>query len=95
MSFSSSLFQSGAAVPVLPLVGAMLAVVLLAGLAVFFQPLLAGIAKATLLLLRPRRTKDELAARRQLRDIALMKKTINSAHGVTQTAELHAFASRG
>ena len=89
------MFQTVAGVPVLPIVSVMLAVSAVAGLGVFFKPLLSGLFRAAVLVVRPRLTRDELAARRHLRDIKLMKKTINSAHGITQTAELHSFASRG
>jgi hypothetical protein len=89
------MFQTVTGVPIMPIVSIMLGVALVAALGVFFKPLLAGLLKAAVLVVRPRLSRDELAARRQLRDIKLMKKTINSAHGVTQTAELHAFASRG
>ncbi len=95
MSFTSSMFQSVAGVPVMPIVGVMLGVSAVAGLGIFFKPLLTGLLRAAVLVVRPRLTKDELAARRQLRDIKLMKKMINAAHGVSQTSELHAFASRG
>lgn len=89
------MFQTVAGVPVMPIVSLMLGVAVVAGLGVFFKPLLAGLLKAAVLIVRPRLTRDELAARRQLRDIKLMKKMINSAHGITQTAELHSIASRG
>lgn len=88
------MFQSAAGVPVLPLVGAMLGVVAAAGLAVFFKPLLSGLVRAGLLMVRPRLSKEELAARRLMQDTRLIKKTINAAHGISQTAELHAIAAR-
>jgi hypothetical protein len=37
----------------------------------FFRPLLVGIARALVLVVRPRPTKDELAARRKLRNARL------------------------
>jgi hypothetical protein len=88
------MFQSAAGLPVLPLVGAMLGVAALAALAVFFKPLLSGLAKAAVLVVRPRLSREEQAARRHLRDTRLMKRMINSAHGISQTAELHALAAR-
>jgi hypothetical protein len=94
VSFTSSMFQSAAGVPVLPLVGAMLGVVALAGLAVFFKPLLSGLVRAGMLMLRPRLTQEQQAARRLMRDTKLIKRTINNAHGISQTAELHAIAAR-
>lgn len=88
------MFQSAAGLPVLPLVGAMLGMAALAALAVFFKPLLSGLAKAAVLVVRPRLSREEQAARRHLRDTRLMKRMINSAHGISQTAELHALAAR-
>jgi len=88
------MFQSAAGVPVLPLVGAMLGVAAAAALAVFFKPLLSGLAKAAVLVVRPRLSREEQAARRHLQDTRLMKRMINSAHGISQTAELHALAAR-
>lgn len=78
----------------LSLMMAMLGVALLAALVVFFKPLLTGLARAAVLVVRPRLSKEELAARRHLRDTKLMKRAINGAHGVSQTAEFHALAAR-
>ena len=89
------MLQTAAGMPVLPIVNVILGVSAVAGLVLFFKPLLSGIARAAVLVVRPRLTRDELAARRRLRDTKLMQKTINSASGVTQTAELHSIASRG
>ncbi len=89
------MFQTAAGVPVLPIVNLILGVSATAALALLFKPLLSGIARATVLVLRPRLTRDALAARRRLRDTKLMQKTINSAQGVSQTAELHSIVARG
>ncbi|WP_156328256.1 MULTISPECIES: hypothetical protein [unclassified Massilia] len=45
----------------------MVQLTLLGALLMFFRPLLIGIARALVLVVRPRPTKDELAARRKLR----------------------------
>jgi hypothetical protein len=45
----------------------MVELALLGGLLMFFRPLLIGIARALVLVVRPRPTKDQLAARRKLR----------------------------
>ncbi len=63
MSFTSSMFQSVAGVPVMPIVSVMLAVSALAGIGVFFKPLLSGMAKAAVLMVRPRLTREQRAAR--------------------------------
>jgi hypothetical protein len=63
VSFTSSMFQSVAGVPVMPIVSVMLAVSVIAGLGVFFKPLLSGMAKAAVLMVRPRLTREQRAAR--------------------------------
>lgn len=40
----------------------------LVGLAMFFRPLLTGLVRASVLVLRPRLTTEQLASRRQLHD---------------------------
>ena len=68
MSFSSALLQLPmTAVPFSHLVLVMVQMTLLGGVLMFFRPLLVGIARALVLVVRPRPTKDELAARRKLR----------------------------
>jgi hypothetical protein len=66
MSFSATLFQTPVmALPFAHLLVCMVQLTLLGGLVMFFRPLLIGIARALMLVVRPRPTKDELAARRQ------------------------------
>jgi hypothetical protein len=68
MSFSATLFQAPMpALPFMQLLISMIQLALLGGLLMFFRPLLIGIARALVLVVRPRPTKDELAARRKLR----------------------------
>lgn len=68
MSFTATLFQLPmTAVPFMQLFTSMVQLILLGGLLMFFRPLLIGIARALVLVVRPRPTKDELAARRKLR----------------------------
>jgi hypothetical protein len=55
------------AVPFMQLFTSMVQLILLGGLLMFFRPLLIGIARALVLVVRPRPTKDELATRRKLR----------------------------
>ena len=69
MSFSATLFQTPVmALPFIHLLLGMVQLVLLGGIVMFFHPLLVGIARALVLVVRPRPTKDELAVRRKLRD---------------------------
>ena len=70
MSFADALIQSPVlAVPFTQLLTGMVQLVLLGGVLVFFRPLLVGIARALVLAVRPRPTKDQLAARRKLRTV--------------------------
>jgi hypothetical protein len=72
MSFTDALFQAPmTALPFMQLFTSMLQLVLLGGLLMFFRPLLVGIARALVLVVRPRPSKDELGARRKLRDAKL------------------------
>ena len=66
MSFSATLFQTPVmALPFTQLLLCMVQLTMLGGVLMFFRPLLVGIARALVLIVRPRPTKDELAARRQ------------------------------
>lgn len=95
MSFTASLFQTSANVPVMPVIRGVIGLSAFAGLAMFFKPLLTGIARALVLVVRPRLTKEELLARRQLRDARLMQRMINSSQGPSHAAELRAMMARG
>jgi hypothetical protein len=67
MSFAATLFQDPmTAVPFMQLFISMVQLTLLGAVLMFFRPLLIGIARALVLVVRPRPTKDELAARRKL-----------------------------
>nr|WP_229428069.1 hypothetical protein [Massilia soli] len=65
-----------------------------AALLVFFKPLLVGIARAMLLVVRPRLTKEERLARRQMRDAQMLQNMINASQGPSHAAELRALAAR-
>jgi hypothetical protein len=68
MSFTSTLFQLPmTALPFTQMLVSMAELALLGALLMFFRPLLTGIARALVLVVRPRPTKEELAARRKLR----------------------------
>jgi len=69
MSFSDTLIQTPVmALPFTNVLLGMVQLTLLGGVLMFFRPLLVGIARALVLVVRPRPTKDELARRRQ-RDV--------------------------
>ena len=97
VSFTASFFQTAllADFPVLPFLRGALVLLALAALVMLFRPLLSGIARALLLVVRPHRTRDEKAARRHLRDAQLFQQMINASQGPNDTAELRAMAARG
>lgn len=67
MSFTDTLFQGPVtALPFAELATGMVQLAILGAVLMFFRPLLIGIARALVLVVRPRLTKDELAARRKL-----------------------------
>ncbi|RYE81062.1 MAG: hypothetical protein EOO80_02155 [Oxalobacteraceae bacterium] len=67
MSFADTLFGAPlTAVPFAHLLTSMVQLTVLGAVLMFFRPLLIGIARALVLVVRPRPTKDQLAARRKL-----------------------------
>ena len=78
----------------MPIARGLLGVSAIAGLAVFFKPLLTGIVRALVLTVRPRLTREEQAARRQMRDAQMLQRMINSSQGPSHAAELRALAAR-
>ncbi len=93
VSITSTLIQTTTSA--LPLLRALFSLSAFAALIVLFKPLLRGIVRALVLLVNPRLTKDELAARRKMRDALMVQRMINSSHGPSHAAELRAMASRG
>ncbi len=59
-----------------------------------FRPLIVGMLRAALLVLRPRLSKEERLARAKLRDVRMMKRMIAAASGPSDAAELRAIAAR-
>ena len=97
MSFTASFFQTALLTdfPVRPFLEGVLGLLALTALVMLFRPLLLGIARALVLVVRPRRTRDENAARRHLRDAQLFQQMINASQGPDDTTELRAMAARG
>jgi hypothetical protein len=97
VSFTATFFQTAAIgnFQVIPLVRGVVGLSALAGVAIFFKPLLTGIARALVLAVRPRLTREEQASRRHMRDAQLFKRMINSSQGASHAAELRAMAARG
>lgn len=72
-----------------------LAVVVAIGLLVLFKPLLLGCARAAVLVVKPKLTKEERLQRRQMRDAMMLKRMLNTSEcGASHAAELRAMASR-
>jgi uncharacterized membrane protein len=96
MSITANLLQTASLsnLQLMPLIRGVLSLSVFAGLLVFFKPLLTGIARALVLVVRPHRTKEENAARRHVRDAQLLQRMINSSQGPSDAAELRALAAR-
>ena len=72
-----------------------LAAVVAVGLLVLFKPLLRGCARAAVLIVKPKLTKEERLQRRQMRDAMMLKRMLNTSEcGASHAAELRAMASR-
>lgn len=67
----------------------------LAGMLIVFKPLLIGIMKASILLVKPRLSKEQRLERRQMRDAKMLSSMINSMDSMapSHAAELRALAS--
>jgi uncharacterized membrane protein len=99
MPFAATLFQNtGAfvsAVTFAHVVHGVFSLAALAGFVMFFRPLLTGMARALMLTLRPRETREQRAARRNLRNAASLQRVINTGSAANDAADLRAVASRG
>lgn len=70
-------------------------VILALAVLVVFKPLLLGVCKASLLVVKPKLTKEERLQRRQMQDAMVLKRMLNSVDGSpSHVAELRALASR-
>ncbi len=66
-----------------------------AAVLVLFKPLLRGLGRALLLVVKPKLTKEERLQRRQMRDVMMLNRMLNSMEGSpSHAAELRALASR-
>ncbi|MDC8757824.1 hypothetical protein [Janthinobacterium fluminis] len=73
-----------------------LGVVLLAALLVLFKPLLLGVARAAMLVVRPKMSKEQRLAERQMRDAMMLNRMLSGLDrsAPSHAAELRALASR-
>lgn len=92
MTTSSLLLQQSPSLA--PMLAQLARYVAMAALLLIFRPLLAGMLRAALLLIRPRLSREERAARAHLRDMRMLQNMINSSSGPSHAAELRAIASR-
>lgn len=69
--------------------------VLLAAVLRMFKPLLTGVGRALVLVVKPKLSKEERLQRRQMRDALLLSKLLNNVDGSpSHVAELRALAAR-
>jgi hypothetical protein len=74
------------------LLGAVLALSML----LLFKPLLRGIARALLLVVRPKLNKEQRLQRRLMNDAMMLNRMLNAMDGApSHAAELRALAARG
>lgn len=66
----------------------------LAALLILFRPLLVGLLRAALLVVRPRLSRDELSRRAHMRDLQLVQQMIDASCGPSHASELRAMAGR-
>lgn len=73
----------------------LLGAALVFGTVMLFQPLLRGIARAAMMVVKPKMSKEEQLNRRKMHDAMLLKSMLNSPDGSpSHAAELYALASR-
>ena len=63
-------------------------------LVLVFRPLLVGVLRAALLVVRPRLSREDREARNHMRDRRVLDQLIASSNGPSDAAELRAIASR-
>jgi hypothetical protein len=77
-----------------PLLGQLARYAAMLVLLLVFRPLLVGSMRAALLVVRPRRSRADRAARAHLRDMRMLQNMINASSGPSHAAELRAIAAR-
>ncbi len=78
----------------LPLLGLLVRGAAAAALLLLFRPLLVGLLRAALLVLRPRLSHEQRQARAAMRDRRLLQHMINAETSPSHAAELRALAAR-
>lgn len=93
----STLLQTAgdAALSLMPLVRSAGLILAIAAVALFFKPLLVGIFRALVLVVKPRLSKEQMTARRNMHNARVLQGMSNASSGnVSQNAELRAMAAR-
>lgn len=93
MSATTLLLQTATTLPYEQVFGVAVSLALASGAAMFFRPLLVGIGRALMLIVRPRRTKAELAAQQSRRDALALRRKAAGLDEV-DAAEIRAMACR-
>lgn len=86
--------QAGTNLSLLTLVRGIAGVAFLAASLLFFKPLLVGLFRAFILFIHPRLSKEQKAARRNMRDAKLIQRMIAESNGPGLAAELQAIGAR-
>ena len=83
-------------ISILSAVQSLLGLTLAGAMLVLFKPLLLGVARALLLVVKPKLSAEQRLARRQMSDAKMLNRMLNSMDGSapTHAAELRALASR-
>lgn len=71
-----------------------LALTLILAVLVVFRPLLVGLVRAAILVVRPRLTREQQLERAHLRDLRVLQRAINASSCPSHAAELRALAAR-
>lgn len=94
VSLLQTVLSAAANVQIWPLVRGIASLSAIAALILLFKPLLIGIARALILVVNPRLTKEERIARAHMRDAQVLRRMINSSQCPSHADELRALASR-
>jgi hypothetical protein len=77
-----------------PMLGLLARCTIAVVLVILFRPLIMGMLRAALLMVRPRLSREQRQARAHQRDRRVLERMIASSSGPSHTAELRAIAAR-
>ena len=98
-TFAAALYAVSAPVLEISLLNTLqiaLVIVAVGAFALLFKPLLVGIARAMVLVVRPKLSREERLARQQVREARALQRTLGKMDGVSPSnaAELRALSTR-